>query len=999
MPRATLDDVVVYLRRVCAVEHHRDQSDRQLLDSFVADGDQAAFAVLMHRHGPLVFGVCRRVAGDHHTAEDCFQGTFLVLARRASRIREKNSLGSWLYGVAQRIASRANAQAVAQRTRERRSLEMPRAEPLDELTWQELRGVLDEEIGRLAEKYRAAIILCHLEGKSHAQAAKELGWPKDTVTRRVGRGRELLRQQLVRRGITLSAAALATSLGEKALAAPVAAMLTINTLKAVTSIAAGQAVTAGWLSERAITLAEEALIGMAGIKAKVILLAVVLGLAVGGAGLASYGGVGEKKQAARTAIGQTLPASIDQRAQEKKDAPTATDLYGDPLPAGAVARLGTVRFRLGSSGIGSSGSTAFDFLADSKTVVSTRDTHVVQFWDAATGKLQREVSTGTMSIQSFALSRDSKYFAVSGSSPTEDRTRPRIAIGVWETASGKLVRTLPRDDSDSDRSPLAFTPDGRLLISLASNGVLRIEEIATGVEKVRRHFPKDNAAGNLVLSADGSMVAVAQGPNSNKLYLWKWQTAEEPLELTSPDRDRFGSNMAFSPDGKTLADCGVFNGVRIWDVASGRVLHKLEPPNSELDRIAVVASFPNAVFAADGKTLIFSTKGDMAGRGGIYFWDATTWKYLGRLDNGVGRLAVSPDSRLFAAIGRASMRVWDLASRKELAANDKAHRADVDQIAAATNLVATGSNDHSLRLWDITTGQQRFKLSHDSWVLAIALSPDGNTIGSTGHDDTSVLWDVASGRALHRLAGHGASGGASRAVEFTPDSKHFLSWGEDMILRKWDVATGKLALEHALRLQGVELPDAEIRKKFPIIQGNVGPGVFSRDGKTLVLRGPNGLHVIDVATGKDLHLIPTEKAFMSALAISPDSRLLLASGRGPPIATKLADGQPSGLFTRSHIICLWELATLQVRKKVLFSDGVVGPVAFSPDNKLFAAATGDPDCSIRIWDMANGKEVSIIHCFRGRVVSLAFASDSNRLISGMDDTTALVWDLKLKRKE
>jgi RNA polymerase sigma factor (sigma-70 family) len=223
----------------------------------------------------MVLGVCRRVLGDAHAAEDAFQATFLVLARRAAAIRDQASVGSWLYGVAQRIACKARARAAARRDRERQAADMP-GEPLDELTWQELRGILDEEVGRLPDKYRAAVVLCHLEGKSYEQAARELGCPKSTLASRLERALELLRGQLARRGLTLTAGALATELGEKATAAPVAALLALNIVKAATGVAAGKTLEAGMLSPRALTLAEEAMKTMTGIKGKLVVLLAVL---------------------------------------------------------------------------------------------------------------------------------------------------------------------------------------------------------------------------------------------------------------------------------------------------------------------------------------------------------------------------------------------------------------------------------------------------------------------------------------------------------------------------------------------------------------------------------------------------------------------------------------------------------------------------------------------------------------------------------------------------
>ena len=154
--------------------------------------------------------------------------------------------------------------------------------PLDDLTLQELRLALDEEIGSLSEKYRAPIVLCLLEGKTHDQAARELGCPKTSLTRRLARGRELLRHKLGRRGITLAAGALATSLAKMAAAAPLPALLTIKTVKAATLVVAGKAVAAGCISAGAVALTEKTVAGMVAIKGKMILMVLAFSLAVGG---------------------------------------------------------------------------------------------------------------------------------------------------------------------------------------------------------------------------------------------------------------------------------------------------------------------------------------------------------------------------------------------------------------------------------------------------------------------------------------------------------------------------------------------------------------------------------------------------------------------------------------------------------------------------------------------------------------------------------------------
>ena len=159
-------------------------SDEQLLEWFVASDREAAemaFAELVSRHGPMVLRICLNILRDPHEAEDAFQATFLVLARRQARSRKRASTASWLYGVARRVASSARLAAVRRRTHERRAGEMT-ARSEDDVGCDDLSELLHEEIGRLSERYRTAIVMCDLEGLTEGQVAQRLGWPIETVS-------------------------------------------------------------------------------------------------------------------------------------------------------------------------------------------------------------------------------------------------------------------------------------------------------------------------------------------------------------------------------------------------------------------------------------------------------------------------------------------------------------------------------------------------------------------------------------------------------------------------------------------------------------------------------------------------------------------------------------------------------------------------------------------------------------------------------------------------
>ncbi len=267
-------------------------SDRQLLHRFAAGRDEASFAALVGRHGPMVLGVCRRIVRDRHEAEDAFQAAFLVLARKAGSIRVDDTLGRWLYTVARRIALRADASAARRGRLDPPDERLAAPDDPGGAERRELRSALDEEIGRLPKSYRAVVLLCDLEGLTHREAARRLRWPLGTVKGRLARARGLLRGRLARRGFGLSAGAVAAGLQAEA----VSAALLVETVSAAVGFAASRATPAG-VFPAAVALAREAL-GMMHM-ARIKLAAAGL-MAIGVAGI----GIGR------------LPGSLPALAQE-----------------------------------------------------------------------------------------------------------------------------------------------------------------------------------------------------------------------------------------------------------------------------------------------------------------------------------------------------------------------------------------------------------------------------------------------------------------------------------------------------------------------------------------------------------------------------------------------------------------------------------------------------------------------------------------------------------
>jgi RNA polymerase sigma factor (sigma-70 family) len=239
MPSAASHPVLLALRR--AAEDHLAASlpDSELLRQFAEGQDEAAFLTLMRRHGPMVLDVCRALLPNEADAEDAFQATFLLLARKAGSIRKTSSVGSWLHGVAYRTARQAQAEYTRRNRHERRAARREETSA-DELLWSEARSFLQEELAQLSDGYRAPLVLCYLQGKTQDEAAAELGLSKSTLKTRLERGRELLRGRLVRRGLG-SAGVLLVAAWPAAAETGLPAALLRATSRAAQAVAAAEA--------------------------------------------------------------------------------------------------------------------------------------------------------------------------------------------------------------------------------------------------------------------------------------------------------------------------------------------------------------------------------------------------------------------------------------------------------------------------------------------------------------------------------------------------------------------------------------------------------------------------------------------------------------------------------------------------------------------------------------------------------------------------------------
>lgn len=938
MAGRAIHTVLDHLRRLHGVAQAAQRCDRELLHTFVKHNDQDAFAVVVSRHAPLVWGVCRRILGHHQDAEDTFQATFLILARRAGSVRWQTSVGGWLHTVAQRLAVRARKQAEQRRIQECEASRIASGES----SLRDLAALLDEELRLLPAKYREPLLLHYLEGATAEAAALQLGLSRSAFYKRLTRGRELLRERLSCQGLSLAAPLLAAALsGETEAASRTLIQSTIR-------VAMGSA------PERVAALATEALGATTMIKLKIgLTLGLLLGVAAGGvAMLTPRGPMSPLPQAERPAE----PPKTEDKAAVR------VDRYGDPLPPRAVARLGTTRFR--------NGRFKPHFFPDGQTIL-TANRHGLQFWETATGRLRREIPIEPLYAWRTALSPDGKQVAVTGF--LMDKSPWQAALRVWDVATGKEVRTFTDKERKVVQTFLTFTPDGKQLVSMPG-GTLCFEDVASGKATLRKQFSTDIFP-TFALSPNGETLAIEPGVNTWKFYLWNWKAEEEPREIKIPRRPFRG--LCFSPDGKVLAGFGEAEStITLTDVRSGRVARSIN-----MDKENVTAS--DLAFSPDSKVLAVADSGNSNRKnfsGGLYFWDLERDRYLHKLltpGEQVLFTNFSRDGRWVAATTSRGVHVWEMPTGRAVAESLDAHCASLTRIAVSSRgLTATASNDHTVRIWDTVTGRQRWKLQHDQPVENVVLTPDGRSVvTATGMDNTIRFWDINTGKEIKRLPGQKRFA-TNRALSLTPDGRRLLSWADNRSLRIWDVVTGKVLREHTIPPGDTGKSDIEKDRRRELLAVGMGACCFTPDGAYFILSLRGEFRVYETASGKQWQTIPNSGGRVNSLVVSADGRAFLAGTEG--------NGEPS----KKHTVSLWELATAKLRSSWSLPGESAGPVALSHDGRRFAV--GLPG-AIRLYRLADAKAVLTFAGFSGNPTLLSFSPDGGQLISGMDDTSSLVW--------
>jgi RNA polymerase sigma factor (sigma-70 family) len=963
-------------------ESHGCDLDSSFLTRFLTQRDEDAFAALVHRHGPLVYGTCLRILGNRTDTDDAFQAVFFVLARRAHTLKRDRSIGPWLHGVALRVAKKLRDQIVRRRLREMAAAKSERVEAAE--PQQEFWAIIDEELARMSLPLREVLLLCELGGRSHSQTAASLGLAKGTITKRLAKAREELATRLKRRGITLGVGALSTMIATQAQAS-VPAPLLLETAKQAVAFSIRQV--GGSITAKA--LAEGVMRSLKRGAFKVWLLVGLLGLTLAGGGLMLAGGLGdpseqnvEQPQAPtdakpRAAIIGTmwketftggddgLPVSVAFSADGKTL--LTGDTSGEVMAVKFPSDPPTYRWK--SQAGGSHAAVAYS--ADQKTVYATT-THGVCILDAATGQHVARIDapdSNAITLDVFPKKTIAKDFI-----------QLQVVFGnargyfVKSWAEGKLADTIgsietstvAKDAKPGDGAavPLAVDPKGRSAIMTGPRDAKTNKNVLWAY--VCGDYSKGSPGNRVMVGHAATVVSAAwakegslavTGDADGRVIVWDAKTMKESRRVELGGRIMA---VAISSGGTHTAACvrGKQGGeVHVWETA--KRANALRPIHTQLGDFG---SEPYAclTFSSDGKRL--------AGCAIDKKWLQLDPKTLPSSQVHVWELAAEPKAQ------PAPRHLYT----EQLSKGSSSNFVIVNNYTILTLAAKEGAIDYR----DIRDGRIQartvlgkfaiggMKLSSDRKWLAVEQHPATDGMGKVTPDTTSEVGVYAWPR-LHKAT----IPSCSQMLDVASGGK-VVAVVRDKQIELWDVATAKKL------------------KSAPFKYTRIDAAQFSPDGKLLAISDRNEL--VLWRWEEDKHERIDLGRCVGSLAFTPDGRYL-AEGPTPrddlqvrdvetrKVVQTLANGTkqlmnvPRMAYTQGgrvliacdnitlakevalpHRINLWDTASGSIAHQIALPAGLSSGIDVSPNGKYLAAMLDDGDAGLKlsVWRLDGEKPVT-----------------------------------------
>jgi WD40 repeat protein len=698
-----------------------------------------------------------------------------------------------------------------------------------------------------------------------------------------------------------------------------------------------------------------------------VTLSLVLGVALGvlavGAGLSQ-----QQTPAPSEARPKTDPKpEAEQRdhPQPQGDEQPRTDRYGDPLPPGAVARLGTTRLRFGQG----EWSASVVLAPDGKTLMACSGADpVLRFWDVATGKALRALAIEARHTGgALALSPDGKVAAVGG----------YAGIQVWDIPAGKELLRLKLTGVGA----LAFTPDGKQLIAGVGSGdfrdrSVRVFDLTTAQERLRLQWHKQ-AVNVIGCTPDGRMLVTASRGNGT-VCCADLTTGAVLRTIPNEDRSTWDRAIALGPGARLAVGwCARPGGdgseryFRLYDLGTGKEVRRFGRWFGGHNGDQMAAAFsPN-------EKMLASVDCD----GTLRLWDLDTGRELRKILQPAGhpsmRPVFSPDGKTLVLSDGYRIRLYDLSSGQELHPHE-GHESDVDTVAFAPDgkTLATSSYlDRTVRLWDVTSAEQRHVLRHPDYVRSAMFFPDGRTVISDGGGSLIRFWDVTTGRETRSLQVEGKQD--FLRTDLSADGRLLLAFtyspGElgsaPLRTTAWELPTGKRLFQWEDPRDADRIADT---------------AAASPDGKVVAAGEWFAVRLREAATGKNLLSLRAPETFTlwGAPVFSSDGRrLAVLSYR------QREDGTRS--YRDDHGVRVYDVRTGKQLHHFL-SPSWLTAATFSPDGRMLAAGGNG---GIRLIELASGATRLRLKTPEGHVRSLAFSPDGRRLASGMSNTTVLIWDV------